>query len=409
MVAKRTKKLASASAELFGTEATVQIEPGVKPVRKPIRKASPVAPAEPVAMVPARASGMRDYRAEERSSKTELASKMVLLRSARLAPSPEIIVTAQFLIFMGLPNRSTPERVIRKSTRMGDGSQIVVTFTAMNEGVGLPFGSDVNMLHWMINRAIQSGSPFVSWETAQEYLSWMNLSKGGRTLKELRARFERIAGLAITVQRMDSTDVETFVMPIVRASRLPLSVKGRKGAASPPPTDEEETKRTRPRGLMFDESFFKDFIEHNVPMLKALLLLVSERPQLQQYIGFLGWRSWAAASPSLIPWASLKEQLWHGDSNDRRIKQRFKETIDVLRIAWPELQAEARAKGLWIGPPLKGVQFIPSLPGPSRRGPLQTAASKFKLTNAATGMFSVGEVVSADKTLPFKERTGSGS
>jgi hypothetical protein len=38
---------------------------------------------------------------------------------------------------------------------------------------------------------------------------------------------------------------------------------------------------------MFDESFFKDFIAHNVPMLKALLLLVSERPQLQQYIRFL--------------------------------------------------------------------------------------------------------------------------
>jgi hypothetical protein len=329
----------------------------------------------------------RDYRSELKNSRTELASKMVMLREARLEPTPEIIVTAQFLIFMGLPSRSTPERVIRKSTRMADGSQIVVTFTAMHENVKLPYGSDVNMLHWMINRAIQTGSPFVSWETAQEYLSWMNLSKGGRTLKDLRARFERIAGLAITVQRTNSTDVETFVMPIVRASRLPKSVKAQKSVS----IDRAEAQRqTQPRGLMFDESFFKDFIAYNVPMLKALLLLVSERPQLQQYIGFLGWRSWAASSPTLIPWANLREQLWHGDSNERRIKQRFKETIQALRIAWPELQAEARPKGLWLAPPLKGIQFIPSLPGPSRR----TAPKQLRAGGG--GLFSVADVADQD-------------
>lgn len=354
--------------------------------------------SEPFALTcPEEPEVRRNYRTENRNSKTELASKMAMLREARLGPSPEVIVTAQFLIFMGLPNRPTKERVIRKSTRMGDGSQIVVTFTAMNNGVDLPFGSDVNMLHWMINRAIQLGSPFVSWETAQEYLSWMNMSKGGRTLKELRARFERIAGLAITVQRTDSTDVETFVMPIVRASRLPKSVKPQEGLMAAPVTGNEEQQRhPHPRGLMFDESFYKDFIAHNVPMLKALLFLVSERPQLQQYIGFLGWRSWAASSATLIPWASLREQIWHGDSNERRIKQRFKETIQVLRIAWPELQAEARPKGLWIAPPLKGIQFIPSLPGPSRKISPAHATAQLKSSNAATGLFSVGDVAFVD-------------
>jgi hypothetical protein len=341
----------------------------------------------------------RDYRIEIRNSKSELSSTMVMLREARLEPSPEVIVTAQFLIFMGLPSRSTTERVIKKSTRMADGSQIVVTFTAMNDGVKLPFGSDVNMLHWMINRAIQTGHPFISWETAQEYLTWMNLSKGGRTLKELRARFERIAGLAITVQRTDSTDVETFVMPIVRASRLPSSVKVSENAAAASTTNEDEPKKpSQPRGLMFDESFFQDFIAHNVPMLKALLLLVSERPQLQQYIGFLGWRSWAASAPTLIPWSSLKEQIWHGDSNERRIKQRFKETIKALKIAWPELQAEARPGGLWIAPPLKGIQFIPSLPAPARRvTPASISAAPQRKLNAVPDLFSMKEITQTSK------------
>jgi hypothetical protein len=335
----------------------------------------------------------RDYRAEIQNSRMELVTKMVALREARLAPSPEVIVTAQFLIFMGLPIRRTNERSIQKSTRMADGSQIVVTFTAMDEGIGLPFGSDVDMLHWLINKSIQMDSPFVNWKTAEEYLTWMNLSKGGKTLKDLRARFERIAGLSITVQRTDSSDVETFRMPIIRASRLPLSVKSQdRSTASVVPSAREKQDSFRLRGLTFDESFFKDFMAHNVPMLKALIVLVSERPQLQQYIGFLGWRSWAASSATLIPWTMLREQIWHRDTNERRIKQRFKETIQALRIAWPELQAEARPKGLWLAPPIKGIQFIPSLPRPSRQVQPTRRPNRMLPRGEETGLFRVGEI-----------------
>ena len=66
------------------------------------------------------------------------------------------------------------------------------------------------MLHWLIDKSIQMDSPFVNWKAAEEYLTWMKLSKAGKTLKELRARFERIAGLSMTVQRTDSSDVGNF-------------------------------------------------------------------------------------------------------------------------------------------------------------------------------------------------------
>jgi hypothetical protein len=340
----------------------------------------------------------RDWRAEEQNSRMELVSKMVMLREARLAPSPEVIVTAQFLIFMGLPISRITERSIQKSTRMADGSRVVVTFTAMDEGVDLPFGADVEVLHFLINRSIQSNSPFVPWRTAEEYIEWVGLRQGGRTLKQMRERFRRIAGMSITVQRTDSSDVETFRMPIIRASRVPKSIRRQdESTASVIAKAGKKSSEKLPRGLMFDEAFFKDFVDHNVPMLKALIVLVSERPQLQQYIGFLGWRSWAASSATLIPWANVREQLWHKDTNERRIKQRFKETIQALRIAWPELQSEARAKGLWIAPPLKGIQFIPSLPGPSRQiepgGRAARRLSRLLPQGEKTGLFSVGEIV----------------
>ena len=225
---------------------------------------------------------------------------------------------------------------------MGDGSTVTVTFQAMLPDVPLPYGSDVNLLHWMVSKAIDNNSPFVSWETAMEYLRWADLKKGGRTVKQLREKYKRVAGMAVTIVRSGAAkDEENFILPIIEASRVPRSVK-------PESSQAIEANPNKPRGFQFSERFFNDFVAHNVPMLKAVLVIVGEKPQLQQYIGFLGWRSWAASSASTIPWSDLREQLWAQDTNVRRIRQRFKETIQALRIAWPELQAEARPRGLWI-------------------------------------------------------------
>jgi hypothetical protein len=339
----------------------------------------------------------RDWRVETQHGRTELVSKMVTLREARLAPSPEIILTARFLIFMGLPVRRTKERTIRKSARLANGETIIVTFHAADEDVDLPFGSDVNLMHFLIDSAIQAQSSFVSWETAQEYLNWMGLKKGGRTLKQLRARFERIAGMSVMIQRETGEDVEKFRMPIIRATRLPKSIKPEdpaKSAATNGPSI--STKRENlPKGLAFDDAFFKNFISENVPILKAMLILLSDRPQLQQYIGFLGWRSYAASSASLIPWANLAEQVWYTDSNRSRMKQCFRDAITACRIAWPELQAEAREDGLWIAPPCKKIQFMPSLPGPERQVEPSRKAALKRLTNVRgedSGLFSVAEI-----------------
>ncbi len=272
-----------------------------------------------------------------------------------------------------------------------------MTFHAADEGVDLPFGSDVNLMHFLIDSAIQAQSAFVSWETAQEYLDWMGLKKGGKTLKELRERFERIAGMSVTIQRDNGEDIEKFRMPIIRATRLPKSIKPQDAAKSAASSVASVSvkRENRPKGLSFDDAFFKDFISENVPMLKAMLVLLADRPQLQQYIGFLGWRSYAASSPSLIPWASLAEQVWYTDTNESRMRQRFREAIAACRIAWPELEAEARKAGLWIAPPRQKIHFMPSLPGPERHVEPSREAALKRLTKDSgrrTGLFSLAEI-----------------
>jgi hypothetical protein len=84
------------------------------------------------------------------------------------------------------------------------------------------------------------------------------------------------------------------------------------------------------------------------------------KPQMQDYIVFLNWRSFAAKTTSVIPWRMLREQLWQEDTNPHRIKVRFAAAIKLLKVAWPELNAKVTTRGLEIGPPARGQHLFPA-------------------------------------------------
>jgi hypothetical protein len=81
---------------------------------------------------------------------------------------------------------------------------------------------------------------------------------------------------------------------------------------------------------------------------------------MQDIILFLHRRSFAAKTTSTIPWANLRQQIWHDDSNTRRIRVRFADAIHLLKAAWPELNAQATSHGLIIGPPRNGKHLFDS-------------------------------------------------
>jgi hypothetical protein len=299
----------------------------------------------------------RNYTREKKNSQQQLFRGMLELRNDRFSPTAELVQLAQVLVFCGLPYRPTIARELTKTSRAADGSEITVTFRAMFDGIALPYGADRTLLHWMVDKAIKDQSPFVGWDTAVSYLRDMNFSTGGRAFADLRKRYERISGMSISVRRMTSTD-ERFIMPVVRASRMPVSIAGEAAATL-----------EGPLGFQFDEIFFHEILQHHVPVVKKLLEITVERPQMQDYMIFLGWRSFAAQSETLIPWERLREQLWHEDSNPRRIRTRFRDAIAALKTGWPELRAEAQPRGLWIAPPRHGVQLI-ALNSETRTAPI---------------------------------------
>jgi hypothetical protein len=301
----------------------------------------------------------RNHQNERHLAKTRRASALANVRTKRDASGgdEEIFQVAQALILCGLPYDKTDQIRITRTARVADGSVVSVTFTVAAKGGEMPYGSDRTLLHFLFNRAVRSNSRFISWETATEFLKAMDIGDSGKNYRDLRARFDRIRGLIISVERQTFASTQTNTTPVIRRSHLPTSVDvhAAKKGQSLLPIDSTSIVF----GVELDETFFEDLKRYHVPVPAVIIKTTRNKSQLQDIMLFLHWRCYAAKKPSLIEWEHLRLQLWQDDTNERRIKSRFADAIAALRILWPELQAEALKTGLMVAPPLRGRYLIP--------------------------------------------------
>ena len=297
----------------------------------------------------------RDRAAEDQASKGRFIEKLANLRQMRDAGelSEDLIQVAQAMILCGLPYAPTKETRIIRRARLGDGSTVQVVFST-GLSAEMPYGSDRTLLYWMIDKAIKSNSAFVGWDTASEFLRDVGLVNSGKNRADLKARYRRLSGLTIGIERTRAGSEQSLLAPLIEESRLPSSVDIREDSAG---------NRLLPLdkfvfGFKLNDRIFRDVLSHHVPVPLKLLQETKRKSQLQDYMLFLYWRCYAAQSETLIPWKNIREQLWQGDSNLRRVKGRFAEAIMALKVLWPQMNAEARSTGLWIAPPAKGAHFL---------------------------------------------------
>lgn len=304
---------------------------------------------------------MRNYNAEKTAGKGNLALRMVEVKEARLGASTmELMLIAQIMVFCGLPYRRSTERRIVRKARTGKGSTVTVTFQAMMDGVDIPFGSDRTLLHWVTHHALMTRSAFVPLSSASQFLKDMGMSTSGQNIQRVKEAFRRIASVAIVVVRDNEASVNTqqIIMPIARAAALPKRLRKDKTQGQISLLPVEASDDDEPAGFQLDEAVFREFSQFHVPTLRKLLEVTRESPQIQDYMMFLQWRSFSAKEESMIPWAQMRDQMCQDDSNPYRMRSRFQEAIEALKIAWPALNASAETRGLRIGPPTAGEQFL---------------------------------------------------
>jgi len=305
----------------------------------------------------------RDYMLEGRAARNKQSTNLVDLRFQRAAAINEgkdwgdLIIIAQALLICGLPYVPTTDRQITLRYRLA-GDRVEVTFTCCDPNIAMPFGADRNLLHWLINKAIRSETPFISWETACEFLKDMDLTDSGKNFKDLRLRFERISALAITIIRERAEgEKNRIIVPIVEESNLPSSVdmKTKKNGL-------ERIEGLVPKfGFTLNHRFWKEVKQHNVPVPWELFKRNRRKSILVDCMLFLYRRSYAAAKPSVIPWAGIEEQSASQDSNPWRRRENFEKAFRAIRLIDSNFPGETTDAGVLV------IPYTDFLPGGSKR------------------------------------------
>ncbi len=235
----------------------------------------------------------------------------------------EVIKIAQAMLLCTLPYSATKESHITRTARLGDGSTLTVTFSKGISDVPLPFGSDRKLLAWVFDRAINSESPMIAWESAWEYQKETGLKRSGKNNKDLRERFHRISGLNINIERKDASGIAGKNFSIIDTYHLPPSITGKKfhpdqrslgyAAEAPEPP-------AAPFGISINQTLFNDIRKHHVAVPRALWLQAKGNSQVQDMILWLYYRCYSAKTESVVPWSALADQFPQ-DKNPRRARQ----------------------------------------------------------------------------------------
>jgi hypothetical protein len=290
------------------------------------------------------------------------ADKLAWLREQRDQDWPGgFALIAQSTVLAGLPLRPTPEKQITRTVRLGDGSSLYVTFGAMGKGAQMPYGADVTLLYFLLDRAISARSAIFEWKYAAEYLTFIGAdANAGKNFGDLRARWRRILGLAVRIERTTPRGDELGIgMFLVEQYRLPPSIAPQQGSRAQLILPGIEY------GLKLNETFWQDAIQHHVPVPKDLIRETRADLLLQRLAIFLGWRCYAAAfalrhggtGESVVPWEDVRELLGSTDVV-RNVRSKVREALGALRVLWPELQASPKPTGLWVAPPAGNAQLF---------------------------------------------------
>lgn len=253
-------------------------------------------------------------------------------------------IAQAFIVCCPLPYTRTSESKIQRTAKMGDGSKITVTLSAVTEAE-MAFGTDRVLLYWLFNKAVKLKSRFIPLTYVSEYIRDMGLSDCGKNRRDLVERLARVSGIFICVNRVDKLGKrEAAMLPMFRAYRLPAAFEWNE---TQQPIDFDPS---RPMGIEFSEDFFQDLTRHRVPVPMEFIKATRRNSQIQDLVNFIYYRSYIGKNATVIPWSEIIQQCWHGDKTVRRIKVRFREVKVLLRVLWPEIDIEIEDDGLHITP-----------------------------------------------------------
>ena len=265
-----------------------------------------------------------------------------------LSPS-QSLVQAKGLLLCPLPLKRTTQTRLERRARIGEKDEIVVTFTAADASLPLPFGADRALLTWIQTRAYRHG--YALFDSLRDFLATFGLNTSGANYARFRQRLERIANLTIQV-RVTGSAIDVTNTRVIERAVLPDTPPGRRQLSCPDPDGSERSFQPTRYGLQLSHGFHRYLRASPIPLPLELLRHFHDKPMAWDLASLAIWRCFAARRASVVPWRSLVEQLGSHDRDRKQLKRSLSRTLDTIRLVHPGFPARflPAYRGLAIEP-----------------------------------------------------------
>jgi hypothetical protein len=246
------------------------------------------------------------------------------------------IVQAKALILCSLPYLRTAERSVLRTARISRTTRLSVTFTSIDENVPVAFGADRALLGWIQTRGYDDG--FVSFNSLTEFFRAFGLSQSGREYLRFRERLRRLESLSITVRLDTDEEAARVNLQPIKKSFTPRTSREARERLAQETAPQLMLVKSR-YGFQLDPDFWEYLKANPVPLPLALMRLFHNRPKAWDLTAFVLYRSYAARTPSVVPWQELLNQMGSTDRYPHRLKATFTTVLDEIRVVYPTLGA----------------------------------------------------------------------
>ena len=265
----------------------------------------------------------------------------ILRRKAVDQDWKELLIAARAMVLCGLPYRKTDKKTLVKTSRLGSGQTLRVTYTAQGD-YPLPYGKDRAVLAVITTAASRQNSPRVRFDSAMAFLDTFGLTDSGTNFKNLGNSINRLKSFSCYISIDDGTYEQSNNGVVVKRAGTPSQL------ALDQEQDWQNNPPIHPDGFYveLDPSFFQEIQEHGIPIPLDLMRRYANVPLAWDFITFINYRSKITNGPSRIALEALCMMLGSNDDNLRKIRMRLEVILDELREVWPECNVHFEGRGL---------------------------------------------------------------
>jgi hypothetical protein len=229
--------------------------------------------------------------------------------------------------------------------------KFTMTMVAMNDAVGLPYGSIPRLvLAWLSTEAVQTRSRRVELgRSLSEFMRQLGMvPTGGQRgdITRLRNQMNRLFAAAISCSYADEDDGYDGRRSFLIADKIDLWWNPRR------PDDQTLWEST----VLLGEQFYQELIDHPVPLDMRALKALKQSPLALDIYAWLTYRMHALREPVVIPWAALEAQFGaaYGATRDFRVK--FLRRLKDVLVVYPRARiTEVPGQGLQLAPSLTSI------------------------------------------------------